>query len=94
MQQTCIGLVRRTEHEHARVEAVGPTRVRSRRELLAIKQVVDVLKHLHYPPRPHTLASPWQPATPASAVDIHTDLTTLTRQRPAPDDVVYKQVKP
>lgn len=44
-QEARVGLERRTEHEHAGVEAVWPADVGRRGQLLAVEQVVDVLQH-------------------------------------------------
>lgn len=46
LQQFGVCLLRWAKHKHTRVEAVGPAGVRSSRELLPVKQLVDIGQHL------------------------------------------------
>lgn len=46
VQESGVGVERRRKDEHARVEAVGPTRVRSSRQLVSVKQLVHVTQNL------------------------------------------------
>ena len=46
LQQSCVSVDGRSIHEHSRVKTIGPTNVGCRRQLIAFKQVVNVLKHL------------------------------------------------
>lgn len=46
LHEALVSVVRWPEDEHSRVEAVGPTGVRSCAELLALEQFVDRLQNL------------------------------------------------
>ena len=51
------------EDEHATVEAVRPACIRRRRQLVPLKQIVDVLQHQSVGVEEHTLRELCQPPT-------------------------------
>lgn len=46
LEQQVVGLQGGPEHKHTAIEAVRPARIRSCRELLSIKQLINIAKYL------------------------------------------------